>query len=317
MSPKTDLQSYKLNHGMIRVKDPKSTIRFYGLLGLSVIQKLSFPENSFDLYFLGNDAPTAPSHGKFTFDRQGLIELTHNYGTEDEPGFTVSNGNSEPHLGFTRFTISVNDVQAASKVLRDAGYSFRQDPCSNNTTSVIALDPDGYWVQIIEQRVSRLSPGTESHWSHRTNQIVLRVKDAEVSIRYYVETLGMSLVKSINNSVERSTLYLLGYPSEGPFEDGQDVSAREGMLGLLWHHGTEKKDGFRYHNGNEHPQGFGHICISVDDINAACERLESLGVAWKKRLTDGKMKNVAFLLDPDNYWVELVQNERFTGKANF
>lgn len=57
--------------------------------------------------------------------------------------------------------------------------------------------------------------------------------------------------------------------------------------------------------------------VTVDDINAACERLESLGVAWKKRLTDGKMKNVAFLLDPDNYWVELVQNERFTGKANF
>ncbi|KFG79437.1 hypothetical protein MANI_120522 [Metarhizium anisopliae] len=310
MSPKTDLQS-------IRVKDPKATIRFYGLLGLSVIQKLSFPENSFDLYFLGNDAPTAPSHGKSTFDRQGLIELTHNYGTEDKPGFTVSNGNSEPHLGFARFTVSVNDVQDASKVLRIAGYSFRQDPCSSNTTSVITLDPDGYWVQLIEQHVPRLSPGTESHWSHRTNQIVLRVKDAELSIRYYVETLGMSLVKSINNSVEGSTLYLLGYPSEGPFEDGQDVSAREGMLGLLWHHGTEKKDGFRYHNGNEHPQGFGHICVTVDDINAACERLESLGVAWKKRLTDGKMKNVAFLLDPDNYWVELVQNERFTGKANF
>jgi lactoylglutathione lyase len=45
--------------------------------------------------------------------------------------------------------------------------------------------------------------------------------------------------------------------------------------------------------------------------------LEGLNVAWKKRLTDGKMKNVAFLLDPDNYWIELVQNEGFTGKANF
>jgi lactoylglutathione lyase len=29
------------------------------------------------------------------------------------------------------------------------------------------------------------------------------------------------------------------------------------------------------------------------------------------------MKNVAFLLDPDGYWVEVLQNERFTGKENF
>ena len=57
--------------------------------------------------------------------------------------------------------------------------------------------------------------------------------------------------------------------------------------------------------------------VSVDNIDAACARFESLNVNWKKRLTDGRMKNVAFVLDPDNYWVEIVQNERFTGKANF
>jgi lactoylglutathione lyase len=29
-------------------------------------------------------------------------------------------------------------------------------------------------------------------------------------------------------------------------------------------------------------------------------------VNWKKRLTDGRMKNVAFIQDPDGYWVEYV-----------
>lgn len=38
---------------------------------------------------------------------------------------------------------------------------------------------------------------------------------------------------------------------------------------------------------------------------------------FKKRLTDGKMKNVAFIFDEDKYWVEIVQNERFSGKDNF
>jgi lactoylglutathione lyase len=57
--------------------------------------------------------------------------------------------------------------------------------------------------------------------------------------------------------------------------------------------------------------------VSVDNIDAACKRFEDMNVSWKKRLTDGRMKNVAFLLDPDGYWIELVQNERFSGKENF
>jgi len=44
--------------------------------------------------------------------------------------------------------------------------------------------------------------------------------------------------------------------------------------------------------------GYRHICVSVDDIEAACQRFEEQGVKWKKRLTDGRMKNIAFVLDP-------------------
>ena len=39
----------------------------------------------------------------------------------------------------------------------------------------------------------------------------------------------------------------------------------------------------------------------VDDVVKACERFEELGVPFQKRLTDGKMNNIAFLLDPDGY----------------
>ncbi|CRK44318.1 hypothetical protein BN1723_001004 [Verticillium longisporum] len=108
------------------------------------------------------------------------------------------------------------------------------------------------------------------------------------------------------------TLFFLGYN-----KDGDGTATRQGVLELTWNHGTEKEADFKYHNGNDQPQGFGHICVTVDDLDAACERFESLNCNWKKRLTDGRMKNVAFLLDPDNYWVEVVQNEKFTGKVNF
>lgn len=56
------------------------------------------------------------------------------------------------------------------------------------------------------------------------------------------------------------------------------------------------------------------IGISVDELDAACQRFEELKCNWKKRLTDGRMKNVAFLLDPDGYAVEVVQNPSLSDK---
>lgn len=56
---------------------------------------------------------------------------------------------------------------------------------------------------------------------------------------------------------------------------------------------------------------FGHICISVDDLDAACARFEEKKVNWKKKLTDGRMKNIAFVLDPDGYWIEVSDSNAF------
>ena len=38
--------------------------------------------------------------------------------------------------------------------------------------------------------------------------------------------------------------------------------------------------------------------MSVDDLDAACQRFEDAKINWKKRLTDGRMRHVAFILDP-------------------
>lgn len=78
-------------------------------------------------------------------------------------------------------------------------------------------------------------------------------------------------------------------------------SSRTGILELTHNHGTESDASFQgYASGNSDPgRGFGHIAISVDNIEAACARFEQLRVPFKKRLTDGKMKNIAFILDPD------------------
>lgn len=60
-----------------------------------------------------------------------------------------------------------------------------------------------------------------------------------------------------------------------------------------------------------------NLGVSVDDLNAACDRFEKLDVNWKKRLTDGRMRTVAFILDPDNYWIEVIQNEALKRTSNW
>ena len=68
-------------------------------------------------------------------------------------------------------------------------------------------------------------------------------------------------------------------------------------------------DGTTYHNGNSEPgRGFGHIGITVPDLEGACARFEEMGVTFKKKLTDGNMKNLAFIQDPDGYMIEILSN---------
>ena len=127
---------------------------------------------------------------------------------------------------------------------------------------------------------------------------MIRVKDAEASLKFYKEVMGMQLKRTHEMKAGGFNLYFLGYGS-APDITAEGVSPTansEGLLELTWNYGTEKDADFSYHNGNAEPQGFGHICITVDDLDAACARFEEKNVNWKKRLTDGRMKNIAFVL---------------------
>ncbi|KAI1003637.1 hypothetical protein K3495_g4575 [Podosphaera aphanis] len=320
----TDLKAYKLNHTMIRVKDPCESIRFYEHLGMKMIRKIEQPAARFDLYFMGYDSPQALSHSKHFSDREGLIELTHNYGTENDPEYAVVTGNTEPWRGFGHTCISVDNIQAACQRIEDAGYKFKKR-LSDGMMKTIAfvLDPDGYWVEIIGQNPVEETEDlkTTDPTTYRMNHTMIRVKNHEESLKFYQEVLGMTLLRVSEKKDANFNLYFLGYPgdqgtskSANPLNPAAD---REGLLELTWNYGTEKDDNFKYHNGNDQPQGFGHICISVDDLEAACQRFEDMGVRWKKRLSEGRMKNVAFVLDPDNYWVEIIQNEKLKERAHW
>ncbi|KAF2092189.1 lactoylglutathione lyase-like protein [Saccharata proteae CBS 121410] len=319
----TDPTKYKLNHTMMRVKDPQRTVKFYEFLGMKLINKIENPDAKFDLYFLAYDSPKAVSHGNHWTDREGIIELTHNYGTESDPNYKITNGNTEPHKGFGHVCVSVDNIQAACQRLEDAGYKFQKKLTDGRMRNIaFALDPDGYWVEIISfnpidktENIKETDNGT-----YRMNHTMIRVKDHEKSLAFYKDIMGMKLKRVSENKDAKFNLYFLGYGADASSDSPNGVNPvadHEGLLELTWNYGTEKEDGAVYHNGNDEPQGFGHICIAVDDLDAACHRFEEKKVNWKKRLTDGRMKNIAFVLDPDNYWIEVVQNEKLKQRSNW
>ncbi|EAU33627.1 lactoylglutathione lyase [Aspergillus terreus NIH2624] len=286
---------------MIRVKDPKKSVEFYKFLGLNQIQQLDFPENKFSLYFLAYNGPKSLQGDRHWTDRNAVLELTHNYGTESDPNYSVANGNTEPHRGFGHIAISVDNIEAACKRLEDAGYPFQKKLTEGRMKHIaFAKDPDGYWVEIIRRHDEDVGTTTDTA-NYRLNHTMLRVKSAETSLKFYQEVMGMTLLRTIENKDAAFNLYFLGYPASNP-QTRENAKNPEGKV---------------YHDGNSEPQGFGHICVSVDDLNAACERFESLNVNWKKRLTDGRMKNVAFILDPDGYWIEVIQNETLKRTSNW
>ncbi|KIM92704.1 hypothetical protein OIDMADRAFT_62326 [Oidiodendron maius Zn] len=311
----TNLSKYRFNHSMIRVKNPEASLKFYQFLGLKLIDTVKNPSSKFDLYFLAFDSPAAVSHRSLRSDREGIIELTHNYGTESDPNYKVANGNSDPGRGFGHLCISVDNIQAACARIEKEGYQFKKNLTDGQMRDIaFVLDPDGYWVEIIAQKPLEETAAIEQTdvTSYRMNHTMIRVRDAEKSLAFYKDIMGMSLLSTFNNDAAKFTNYFLGYPISYTIPPSSNAAAyREGILELTWNHGTEADPNFSYHSGNSEPQGFGHTCVSVDDLEAACERLEKNNVQWQKWLTDGRMKDIAFVLDPDGYWIEIIQNEKF------
>ena len=147
------------------------------------------------------------------------------------------------------------------------------------------------------------------------NQTMMRIKEPERSMDFYTRVMGMRLVRKLDFPEMKFTLYFLGYLDDKqaqlvPNDDAHRTTftfGREAMLELTHNWGTEDDADFAYHNGNDQPQGFGHIGIAVPDVYAASERFEQLGVEFVKKPDDGKMKGLAFIKDPDGYWIEVLQ----------
>ncbi|QLL31059.1 hypothetical protein HG536_0A08760 [Torulaspora globosa] len=298
----------KVNHTCVRVKNPARSIEFYQKhFGMTLLGSKDFPDMKFSLHFLtfpkevGKTEQGQPE----IFGTSGVLELTHNWGSENDPEFRVNNGNQEPHRGFGHICFSVADIKKTCERLEAEGVSFKKRMADGRQKDIaFALDPDGYWIELV-QYIKDTEEAPRKDIGDKFNHTMIRVKDAEKSLEFYQNVLGMKLVRKSEHENAKFTLYFLAYgvPS------GQNSSSIEGVLELTHNWGTENDPGFKYHNGNEKPQGYGHICVSCNDPAVLCNEIEQRygdKISWGVKFNQGKMKNLAFIKDPDGYSIEIV-----------
>ncbi|MCE2745412.1 MAG: lactoylglutathione lyase [Burkholderiales bacterium] len=159
----------------------------------------------------------------------------------------------------------------------------------------------------------------QAHDGFVFNHTMLRIKDPAVSLGFYEKVFGMTLLRKLDFPEMSFSLYFLAKLGKGetpPSDEGERTQwtfSQRGVLELTHNWGTENDAGFKYHDGNAQPQGFGHICFAVPDLNKAVAWFDENKLDYVKRPEQGKMKNVAFVKDPDGYWIEIVQPNLLAG----
>ena len=114
---------------------------------------------------------------------------------------------------------------------------------------------------------------------------MVRVRDLDASLHFYVDGLGLAEVRRNDYPQGRFTLVFLAAP-ESP----------EAEIELTHNWGSQEDYGSA--------RNFGHLAFRVDDIYAICERLQKIGVTINRPPRDGHM---AFVRSPDLISIELLQ----------
>lgn len=113
---------------------------------------------------------------------------------------------------------------------------------------------------------------------------MVRVRDLEKSLAFYKDALGLIETRRKDYPEGRYTLVFLAAP-ENP----------EPEVELTYNYDVEDYGGAR---------NFGHLAFEVENIYAACVRLQQHGVTINRPPRDGRM---AFVRSPDQISIELLQ----------
>ena len=153
-------------------------------------------------------------------------------------------------------------------------------------------------------------------WHHT----LLRIKDPKVSVPFYEEHFGFTLLHKMEMKEMKFDIYFLAILTPGEKTKWESLTPgspeahdavwnyKRVSIALGHNHGSETDEKFEVNTGNVEPhRGFGHIAVFAKDVYATCEDLEKKGCKFQKKPDEGNMKGLAFVKDPDGYWVEIIK----------
>ena len=128
---------------MLRVGDLQRSIRFYTeVMGMRLLRTTERPEQKYSLAFIGYG--NNPDHAE--------IELTYNHGVD----------RYELGTAYGHIAIGVPDIVATCDAVREKAAAFggaitrEPGPVKGGTTMIAFItDPDGYKIELIEQKDGR------------------------------------------------------------------------------------------------------------------------------------------------------------------
>jgi len=117
-----------------------------------------------------------------------------------------------------------------------------------------------------------------------------RILEIERSVAFY-EKLGFEELRRMPIGDEATNVFM-GLPGDGP------------RLELTYNHGVTEP----YEIGT----GYGHIALTVDDLDATLERLAEAGIEPERppyKVREGGSR-LCFVRDPDDYRIELLERPK-------
>ena len=119
---------------------------------------------------------------------------------------------------------------------------------------------------------------------------MLRVGNLQRSIDFYIQVLGMQLLRISENAEYTYTLAFLGF----------EANPAQAEIELTYNWGVEQ-----YELGT----AYGHIALGVEDAYASCEKIKAAcgNVTREAGPVNGGSTVIAFVTDSDGYKIELIQ----------
>lgn len=129
---------------------------------------------------------------------------------------------------------------------------------------------------------------------------MLRVKDLDKSLEFYMDHLGMKLLRKIDFPSGKFTLAFVGYGGENS------------------HTVVELTHNWDQEEAYDHGSAFGHLAVGVTGIDEVCSKMEKGGVSIPR--PPGPMIHggpvIAFVEDPDGYKIELIERSSWNPEAD-